>query len=102
VATGLALSTALYAALGASVGALVRNQTAAVAAVLVWLLAIEGLLAKVFASWAFVHWLPGAAGRALVRAEEGLSAPAAAAAFAACVAILAAAATRISLSRDIT
>jgi hypothetical protein len=44
LAAGLVVSTALYASLGVSIGALLRNQTAAAAVVLIWLLAIEGII----------------------------------------------------------
>lgn len=105
VAAGLVVSTALYAALGVSIGALIRNQTAAAAVVLVWLLAVEGLVGGLFGGAAFLHWLPASAGRALVHVGptgDGLSAPIAAAVFTAYVAVLAAAGVRLTLRRDIT
>ncbi|HEV3401284.1 MAG TPA: ABC transporter permease subunit [Acidimicrobiales bacterium] len=104
VGAGLVLSAALYGALGVSVGALVRNQTTAVAVVLVWLLAVEGLVGDVFAGSGIVHWLPAAAGRALVHGAsgDGLSAPLAAALFATYVVVLAVAAVRFTVRRDVT
>jgi ABC-2 type transport system permease protein len=105
VAAGLVASTALHGALGVAVGALVRNQTAAVAAVLVWVLAVEGLVGDLFTGSGIADWLPAAAGRALVHAEgdgAGPSALAAAAALTAEVAALAAAATRLTVRRDVT
>ena len=45
VAAGLVTSTALYGSLGVAIGALIRNQTAAAAVVLIWLLASKGSLA---------------------------------------------------------
>ena len=105
VAAGLIVSAALYGALGVSVGALLRNQTTAAAAVLVWLLAVEGLIADLLHRAAFTQWLPAAAGRALVHVGDGgdgLAVPAAAAVFTLYVAALAAAGTRLTLQRDIT
>lgn len=104
VGLGLVLSTALYGALGVAVGALVRNQTAASAAVLVWLLAVEGIVADVFSESAFVHWLPAAAGRALIHigpAHGALAVPVAAGVFVAYVAVIALVAGAITLQRDI-
>ena len=97
VAAGLIVSAALYGALGVSVGALLRNQTTAAAVVLVWLLAVEGLIADLLHGAAFTQWLPAAAGRALVHVGpggDGLAVPAAAAVFTLYVAALAAAGTR--------
>lgn len=105
LAGGLLTATALYFALGVSLGLLVRNQAAAGALALTWLLAIEGLLADVFVRSAFVSWLPAAAGRALVHigpVTDGPTPPVSAAAFAAYVAIFAVAATALTLHRDIT
>ena len=105
VAAGLVVSTALYAALGVSIGALIRNQTAAVAAVLVWLLAVEGLIGDLFGRFEFVRWLPAAAGRALVHVGptgDNLSPPVAAVVFGAYVVVLGAAGLRFTIRRDIT
>ena len=44
VAAGLVASTALDGALGVAVGAIFRNRTVAVAVVLTWLLAVEGII----------------------------------------------------------
>jgi ABC-2 type transport system permease protein len=105
VAAGLAVSTALYAALGVSIGALIRNQTAAAAAVLVWLLAVEGLIGDLLGRAEFVRWFPAAAGRALVHVGptgDNLSLPVAAAVLSAYVVVLAAAGARLTIRRDIT
>ncbi len=105
VAGGAIGAAALYGALGVSVGALIRNQTAACAAVLVWLLAAEGLLGDVFSGSDFLRWLPVAAAGDIVRAEasaKGLTVPVAIAVFSAYVAVLAVAATRLTLRRDVT
>jgi ABC-2 type transport system permease protein len=105
VAAGLVVSTALYAALGVSVGALIRNQTAAAAAVLVWLLAVEGLIGDLLGRSELVRWFPAAAGRGLVHVGPSggnLSSPVAAAVFSAYVVVLATAGARLTLHRDIT
>jgi ABC-2 type transport system permease protein len=104
VAAGGIVSAALYGALGVSVGAVIKNQTVACATVLVWLLAIEGIVGDVFAGAAFVEWLPSAAARALVHVGprgDVLSLPLAAFAFAAYVAGFAAAAIHSTLQRDV-
>jgi ABC-2 type transport system permease protein len=105
VAVGLVASTALYGALGVAIGALVRNQTTAVAIVLTWLLAVEGIIGDVFHDSSVVEWLPAAAGRALVQvgsSNDGPSAPAAAGVFVLYVAGLAFGGIRLTLDRDIT
>jgi ABC-2 type transport system permease protein len=105
VAAGLVTSTALYGALGVSVGALVRSPAAAVAVVLTWLLALEGIVADVFAASGVGRWLPASTGRALVSAgmsEGALDPPVAAAAFGAYVACFATAAVVFTLRRDVT
>lgn len=105
VAAGLLVSTALYGSLGVSIGAILRNQTAAAAVVLIWLLAVEGVIGELLHDADFVQWLPAAAGRALVQVGPiGDSLPVAAAAgiFALYVAGLAATAVRLTIDRDIT
>lgn len=103
VAAGLVGSTALYAALGVAVGSLARNQTTATTVVVVWLLAVEGLVAGVVGRPEIVRWLPAAAGRAIVHpGATGLPVPVAAGVFAAYVVAFALAATRLTVRRDIT
>jgi ABC-2 type transport system permease protein len=105
VAFGGIISIACYGALGVAVGALIRNQTAACAVVLTWLLAVEGLIGDVLHDSALVRWLPVAAGQAIVRTDEVgglLPVPVAIAVFAAYVGLFAIAATRITLQRDVT
>jgi ABC-2 type transport system permease protein len=105
VAAGLVVSTALHAALGVSIGALIRNQTAAAAAVLVWLLAVEGLIGDLVGRVEFVRWFPAAAGRALVHVGptgDNLSSPVAAVVLSAYVVVLGAAGARFTIRRDIT
>jgi ABC-2 type transport system permease protein len=54
----------LFALLGASLGALVRNQTVAVTGALVWLALVESVVAQL-AGGEVARWLPFAAGSAL-------------------------------------
>jgi hypothetical protein len=73
--------------------------------VLIWLLAVEGLIADLLHGATFVQWLPAAAGRALVHIgpnDDGLPVLAAAGIFAAYVAAFTAAGTRLTVERDIT
>jgi ABC-2 type transport system permease protein len=103
VVVGGITATALYGALGVAVAAIVKNQTAACAAALVWLLAIEGILGDLFAGSAFVEWLPSDAARALVHVgprASALSVPVAGVVLVTYVAALAAVGTR-SLRRDV-
>ena len=105
MATGLIGSSVLHAALGVAIGALIRNQTAAMTAVLVWWLAVEGILGDVFPRLRVLAWLPASAGRAITALGSQPGRPAAAlaaAALAAYVGVLAAAAVRITSNRDIT
>lgn len=105
VAVGVVASTALYGTLGVSIGALIRNQTAAVMAVLVWLLAIEGAVGQVFHDEEFVRWLPVAVARDLVDAGTtagSLPASLAALVFSLYVAMFAVAATCFTIQRDVS
>jgi ABC-2 type transport system permease protein len=105
VALGVIVSSALYGALGVSLGALLRNQTAAFAVVLTWLLAIEGIIGDVFHNKEFVRWLPIAAARDIVDAGTtagSLPASVAAVVFSAYVAGFAIAATCFTIQRDVT
>ena len=105
VATGAIVSAALYGALGVSVGALIRNQTAACAAVLVWVLAVEGVIGDVLGGSSFVRWLPVSAAGDIARAGapgDGLTAVVAVAVFTAYVAAFAGVATRLTIQRDVT
>jgi ABC-2 type transport system permease protein len=103
VAAGFLLSTALYGAIGVSVGALIRNQTGAAIVALVWLLTVEGLLADVMGSASVVRWLPAAAGAALVHSgKDALPGWAAALVFTTYVVAFAGLSTRFVVSRDVT
>ena len=105
VAVGMVVAPALYAALGVSVGALVRNQTAAIGTVLVWLLAIEGIIGDVFHSSAFVGWLPSAVGGDLTHVGGGqpdLAMPVAGVALLAYVIAFGFLGARLTARRDIT
>lgn len=103
-AVGLLVATALYGSLGVSIGAVIRNQTTAAAAVLVWLLAVEGIIGDLLHDASIVEWLPAAAGRALVHVDSGsgLGAPTAAGTFVLYVAGFALAGIRLTQNRDIT
>jgi ABC-2 type transport system permease protein len=61
---------ALYGPIGVALGALVRNQIAAVAGALVWLLALEGFLITLLP--AIGRWMPGGATAGLL--QEGRAA----------------------------
>ncbi len=64
VAAGLAAMIA-YGVIGVAVGAIVRNQIAAVVGVLVWMLAVEQVVLVAFP--AVGRWLPGGATNALLQ-----------------------------------
>ena len=105
VGLGVIVSSALYGALGVSLGALLRSQTAAFAIVLTWLLAIEGIISDVFHNDEFVRWLPIAAARDIIDAgttSGSLPASVAAVVFAAYVASFAIAAICLTVQRDVT
>ena len=75
---GAAVYAALFGAIGAATGSLVRNQVGVIVGWLVWLLLAENIVVGIAPG--IGRWLPGAAGRALVRDPNGdlLSQPAAA------------------------
>jgi ABC-2 type transport system permease protein len=75
---GAVLYAALFGALGAATGSLVRNQVAAIVGWLAWLFVVEHIAVGFLPDLG--RWLPAAAGRALVRApnEELLAQPTAA------------------------
>ena len=65
---GAVLYAALFGALGAATGSLVRNQVAAIVGWLAWLFVVEHIAVGFLPSLG--RWLPAAAGRALVRAPN--------------------------------
>jgi ABC-2 type transport system permease protein len=62
---------AAYSVIGVAVGALVRNQIAAVVGVLVWMLAVEQTVIPAFP--AIGRWMPGGAADALLQPGPALS-----------------------------
>jgi ABC-2 type transport system permease protein len=92
--------TALFATLGVTLGALVRNQVAAVAGALAWVAIVEHTLVNLVP--AIGRWLPVGAGQAILRTPiSGLLAPPAAVAVLLAYAVLAAViAVRVERSRD--
>jgi ABC-type transport system involved in multi-copper enzyme maturation permease subunit len=103
---GLALlgsiaAVTIYGAVGIGVGALIRNQTAAVVTALAWVLVVESLLVS------FVHeigrWTPGGASAALTGSSVGGLLPmwGGAVVFVAYGLAFAAIATRFTMRRDV-
>ena len=98
---GNLLAGALLGMLGIGLGALLRNQLAAVLVVAGWGLVGEGIL-SVLAGQAAVRWFPGGAAQAVIAGGDGelalLPATLALCGYAAMLAVLA---TRLTLRRDI-
>jgi len=92
----------LYGAMGVAIGALVRNQAAAIVGALAWIFVVEQLVIGVMSGLG--KWLPASAAAALGRApEKGLLGMAAGAAvLLGYAAVLALAATRLTMRRDVT
>jgi ABC-2 type transport system permease protein len=92
--------TALFAVVGVALGALVRNQVAAVAGALAWLAIVEHTLVNLVPS--IGRWLPVGAGQAIVRTPiDGLlSPPAGIAVLTAYAVALSVTAIRVERSRD--
>lgn len=65
VLAGTLLAAGLCGLVGVGVGALVRNQVAALVSVLVWAVVVEGLLLNLLNAPALGKWLPTAAAAAL-------------------------------------
>ncbi|HET9443970.1 MAG TPA: ABC transporter permease subunit [Acidimicrobiales bacterium] len=70
VVLGATVGVVCYAAIGAALGWLVRNQTAAIAGALVWLLAVEEVIPIVLRRPGLRRWLPGGAATSLLRLGE--------------------------------
>ena len=103
--TGILATAGLYGTLGVAIGALVRNQLAAVAVAITWLLVVEGLLIVLLRAPGLYRWLPGGASDALTGAHpDGTLLPmwGGALLLAAYALALAAIATRLTVRRDIT
>jgi ABC-type transport system involved in multi-copper enzyme maturation permease subunit len=99
--TGNLLAGTLLGVLGVSLGALLRNQLATVLLVVGWALVGEGIL-SIVAGQSAGRWLPGGAAQSVIAGGDGeLSLLPAALLLAAYAAVLAAAATRLTLRRDI-
>jgi ABC-type transport system involved in multi-copper enzyme maturation permease subunit len=97
---GAVLYAALFGAIGAATGSLVRNQVGVIVGWLVWLLLAENIVAGLAPG--IGRWLPGAAGRGLVLDPNGdfLSQPAAAVVLAVYAVTIAAAAIGVERWRD--
>ena len=65
VLLGTVLAAGLCGLVGVGVGALLRNQVAALVTVLVWALLVEGLLLDLLHAPSLARWLPSAAAAAL-------------------------------------
>jgi hypothetical protein len=105
VVGGSVVAAALFGATGAALGALVANQTAAVAVSLVWLLAVEGLIVNITSTPTLHELLPGGALGVIARGTgEGAPTPlwAAAGCAVAYVGAFVAAGTLRFTDRDVT
>jgi ABC-2 type transport system permease protein len=93
---------ATYAAIGVSLGALVRNLTAAVAAALVWIVLVETTVANLLGDLG--RWLPNRAGMAVdfMPAPTLLSQPVAVIVLLGYAAVFAVAALTTTVRRDVT
>jgi ABC-2 type transport system permease protein len=96
---------AAFAAIGAGLGALMRNVTAAIAAALAWLALVEGLVGRLLGD-DLGRWLPFSSGSALGRlptvVDDGLSQATAAAVLAAYAVAFTAVALGVTVRRDLT
>ena len=98
------LGAGLCGLVGVGVGALVRNQVAALVGTLVWVLVVEGLLMGLVHAPSLGKWLPSAAAAAAITSPGGahLSRLAGTLVFAGYGLALALAGTRLMVRRDIT
>jgi ABC-2 type transport system permease protein len=104
VLLGAVLAAGLCGLVGVGVAALVRNQVAALVGVLVWVLAVEGLLMSLLHAPSLSKWLPSAAAKAAIASPGGaqLSRWGGTLLLAGYALALAAAGTRLVVRRDIT
>jgi ABC-2 type transport system permease protein len=103
VLLGAVLAAGLCGLVGVGVGALVRNQVAALVGVAVWVLLVEGLLMSLLHAPSMAKWLPSAAAAALTNPGGGqLSRLAGALLLAGYALALALIGTRLVVRRDIT
>jgi ABC-2 type transport system permease protein len=65
------LAAGLCGLVGVGVGALIRNQVAALVGVLVWVFVVEGLLLNLLNAPSLGKWLPSAAAAALTNPSDG-------------------------------
>jgi ABC-2 type transport system permease protein len=98
------LAAGLCGLVGVGVGALVRNQVAALVGTLVWVLVVEGLLMSLLHAPSLGKWLPSAAAKAAITSPGGaqLSRLAGTLLLAGYALALALAGTRLVVRRDIT
>jgi ABC-2 type transport system permease protein len=98
------LAAGLCGLVGVGVGALVRNQVAALVGTLVWVLVLEGLLMSLLHAPSLGKWLPSAAAKAAITSPGGaqLSRLAGTLLLAGYALALALAGTRLVVRRDIT
>jgi len=100
---GTLLVAGLCGLVGVGVGALVRNQVAALVGVLVWVVVVEGLVLSLLNVPGLGKWLPSAAAAALTNPGGGhLSRPAGGLLFAAYGLAFSVVGTRFVIRRDIT
>ena len=100
---GTLLAAGLCGLVGVGVGALVRNQVAALVGVLVWAVVIEGLLLSLLNAPSLGKWLPSAAAAALTNPSDGhLSRWAGGLLFAAYGLAFSVVGTRFVIRRDVT
>ncbi len=100
---GTVLAAGLCGLVGVGIGALVRNQVAALVGVLVWAVVVEGLLLNLLNAPSLGKWLPSAAAAALTNPGDGqLSRLAAGLLFAAYGFAFALVGTRFVVRRDVT
>jgi ABC-2 type transport system permease protein len=100
---GAVLATALFAMLGVGVGALFRNQVAALVGTVAWVVVVEGLLLSLLHAPSLAKWLPSAAAAAITSpGGDHLSQLGGVLVVGAYALVLAVAGTRFVVRRDVT